>query len=667
MSNDIFSIGLSGLNAAQWGLQTTSENISNASTAGYTVENPVYAEASGQYTGSGYLGNGVDTVTVQRNYSQYLSTQLNNATSTNSALSANYSMASQLSNLVGSPTSGISSAITTFFTGLQDVSTSPNTTATRETAVSDAQTLVSQINAAGQQYDQLRQSVNTQLTTAVNSVNTYTSQIAGLNTEIAAASAQGQPPNQLLDQRDEAVANLSQLVGVSVVQNSSGYSVFMGNGQPLVVAGQSFQLGTATSQSDPSELAVTYNGMAGSSPPSSSVEYLSSSATTGGTIGGLLTFRSQTLDPAESQLGAIATSFAAQVNSQNALGLDLSGNAGGNLFTAGSPTVYSNAANTGNATLSVSFANAAQPTSDDYALSYSGSTYTLTDTTTGTVVGTSATAPNGTTAMGGLMLNITSGSMSAGDSFTIQPTRGALDSFGLTTSNPSAIAAASPVLASASTENTGSASITQGTVSAGYQISGTTTLTYDSTTGTLSGFQVGTTVTVAGSPPTTIPITSATTTVPYSPAQGATLTINSTTQPPPAGITNGVSLSISGTPANGDTFTIAPNTGTFDGSNALAMSKIVSNNTLNGGTSTLTGAYASYVDNVGNAASQLQAASTSQSALVTQITSAQQSVSGVNLDEEASNLLQYQQAYQANSKVIQTAESMFQTLIGIFQ
>jgi flagellar hook-associated protein 1 FlgK len=665
MSNDIFNIGLSGLNAAQWGLQTTSQNISNASTPGYTVENPVYAEASGQYTGSGFLGTGVDTVSVQRNYSRYLSTQLNTATSTNSALSANYAMASQLSNLVGSPTSGISAAITSYFTGMQNVANTPNSIAMRQTAISDAQTLASQLNAAGAQYDQLRTSVNQQLQTAVASINTYSSQIADLNSQIAAASAQGQPPNQLLDQRDQAVASLSQLVGVSVVQNSSGYSVFIGNGQPLVVASNSFQLGTATSQTDPSELSVTYNGLKGATTPPP-VEYLPSAAVTGGTVGGLLQFRSQTLDPAESQLGAIATSFAAQVNAQNALGLDLAGNKGGNLFTVGSPTVYSNLANTGNAALSVSFANSAQPTNDDYSLSFAGGTYTLTDTTTGTVVGTSASAPSNTT-IGGLVLNITSGSMNPGDSFTIQPTRGALDSFALTTTNTSAIAAAAPVLASAPSSNTGSGSITQGTVTAGYQISTTTTLTYDATTQTLSGFQPGTTITLAGSPPTSIPIASAATTVPYNPSQGATMTINSTTTPPPAGITNGVTVTLTGIPANGDTFSIAPNTGTFDGRNALAISKLVSNATLNGGTSTMTAAYASYVNNIGNAAGQLKAASTSQSALVTQITSAQQAVSGVNLDEEASNLLQYQQAYQANSKVIQTAESMFQTLIGIFQ
>lgn len=654
MSNNIFSIGLSGLSSANWGLTTTSNNISNASTPGYSVESPVFAETPGQYTGAGYLGGGVTSVTVQRSYSQYLSTELNNATATNSALTANYNMAAQLNNLVGSPTAGISTAITAYFTGLQSVANAPSDLASRQSAVSAAQTLASQINAAGDQYAQLRDSVNQQLTTAVNQINDYSKQIADLNTQIASASAQGQPPNQLLDQRDQLVANLSQDVGVSVVQNSSGYSVFLANGQPLVVANQNFELGTHVSPSDPSELAVTYNGIPGNS--TATTQYLSSGALTGGTVGGLLAFRSQTLDPAQSQLGAIATSFAAQVNAQNALGLDLTGNAGGALFTVGTPTVYANLQNTGNAALSASFANAAQPTSDDYALSLSGTTYTLTDTTTGSVVGTSSGSLSNTT-IGGLVLNVT-GTMQSGDSFTIQPTRGALETFGLASSSPSAIAAASPVLASATATNTGAATITQGTVTAGYNLPSTaTTLTYNSTTQTLSGWPVGSTVSVNGGSATTI---GSTTTIPYTTGDSYTIDSPSTTGP------NNVSFTMTGTPNNGDTFTIARNTGLDDGRNALDMSQLVSQSTLNNGTSTLTGAYANYVNDIGNAASQLKSSSTSQSALVSQITSAQQSVSGVNLDEEAANLIKYQQLYQANSKVIQTAQSMFQTLMGIF-
>jgi flagellar hook-associated protein 1 FlgK len=666
MSSNLISIGLSGLSAAQWGLTTTGENISNASTTGYSMETPVYSETAGTYTGSGYLPMGVSTTTVQRSYSQYLATQLNNAQSTSGALSTYDTMITQLNNLVGSPTSGIASAISGYFTGLQNVANNASDTATRQTAVSDAQTLANQINAAGAQYDSLRASVNTQMSNAVTQINTYTAQIATLNTQILAASNQGQAPNQLLDQRDQAVSNLSQLIGVSTVQASDGtYSVFMANGQPLVSSGNSFNLGTATSLSDPSELSVMYLGQAGAK-PAPTPQTLSDSQLSGGTLGGLAQFRSQTLDPAEAQLGAIATSFAAQVNQQNELGITLNGTAGGALFTVGSPTVNANAQNTGNATLSASFANAAQPTTGDYTLSFNGSIYTLTDNSTGSVVGSAA---NLTNPIGGLQFSST-GTMKAGDSFEVEPTRGALNGFALTTTSPSAIAAAAPVLASISTSNTGSAAITQGSVTAGYSAPTTaSTITYTAGTG-LTGFPVGSTVTVAGTPPTSYNITASTTAVPYTSGSGATLTItnpsnlSSTTNP---GIMNNVTVTISGAPDNGDSFTIGPNTGaSSDGRNAQLLSNLTSAQALNGGTSTLTGAYANYVNGIGNQTTQIESSSTAQTALVTQITNAQQSVSGVNINEEAANLLQYQQLYQANSKVIQTASTLFQTLLGIF-
>lgn len=669
MSN-IFSIGLSGLQAAQIGIATAGENISNSSTAGYNVESAVFNEASGQYTGSGYMGGGVTTATVQRAYSQYLTTALNNAQSSNSALTASYTLATQLSNLVGSPTSGIATSITTFFSGLQDVSNSPASTATRQTALSDAQSLADQVNAAGQQYDAMRQSVNTQLSNAVTQINTYTQQIAQLNTQISMASSSGQQPNQLLDQRDLAVSNLSQLVGVQVVQNSSGYSVFLGNGQPLVVSGQNYNLGTQPSSSNPSELTVTWQGMPGST---ATPQPLSGAALQGGTVGGLVSFVQNTLDPAQAQLGAIATSFAAQVNQQNALGLTQGGLPGGSLFTVSGPVVTANLNNSGTGAVSATLTNAVSPPTDNYTLSYASGTWTLTDTTTNNVVGTTTTQPSTSSpfAPTGSGLSITTtGTMNDGDSFAIQPTAGALDSFAVATSDPSAIAAASPVLVTAGTANTGTATVTQGQVSAGYAVASPgLQLSYAASTsgsgGMLSGFPAGSTVniTVPGSSTSTpYPITDSTTGVPYDPTTGATITISDA-----SGTANNVSFTMTGAPANGDTFTVAPNTGAAqDGRNALALANLTSGTAFTD-SQTLTNAYSNYVNTIGNTANQLQASSTSQQSLVTQLTSQQQSVQGVNLDEEAANLLQYQQLYQANSKVIQTAASLFQTLIGIFQ
>jgi flagellar hook-associated protein 1 FlgK len=436
----------------------------------------------------------------------------------------------------------------------------------------------------------------------------------------------------------------------------------MPNGQALVVGTTSYNLGTAPSPSNPSEQAVTYLGAAGTTPTAATTTYLSDTTmeNAGGSLGGLIQFRTQSLDPAEAQLGAIATSFAAQVNSQNELGLDLNGNAGAALFSVAPPATTADANNTGTGALSASFVNATQPTTGNYTLAYNGSSYTLTDNATGSVVGS---ASNLSQPIDGLNFSLT-GTMNAGDSFNVSPTSGALDSFALTTNSGSAIAAASPVLATAGSGNSGTATISQGTVSTGYSLpSSTTTLTYSASAGGFTGFPVGSVVTIGG---TSTSITSGTTVVPYSPASGATMTINTT--PATAGSMNGISVTLSGTPANGDTFTIASNTGAqSDGRNATLMSNIVSAQTLSGGTATLTTAYANYVNTIGNTTNSVNASNTTQTALVTQITSAQQSVSGVNINEEAANLLQYQQLYQADSKVIQTADTLFQTILGIFQ
>jgi flagellar hook-associated protein 1 len=646
----LFDIGVSGLNSAQWGLTTTGQNISNAATPGYTQERPVYAEAPGQYTTSGYMGSGVNTTTVSRSYSDFLTKALNGAQSNSSSLNTYYSMLSQLNNLVGDPTTGIGAGITSYFTSLQSVANSPGTTSTRQSLMSSAQSLANQVNAAATTYNQLRTGVNQQLTSAVTQINSYTNQIATLNGQIAAASSQGQPPNQLLDARDLAVSNLSQLTNVQVTTVNGAYNVSIGTGQPLVSGTTAYQLQAVTSTSDPSELSIAYASPNGTPLTPATTQYLPDSTFGGGTVGGLLAFRSQSLDPAQAQLGSIATSFAAQLNQQNALGVDLNGNPGTALFSTGSPTIYSNSRNTGNAQLSVSIANPTQAPTGNYTLSYNGTSYTVTDRASGAALGTltptGAGVASGTVA--GLNISVASGAMNAGDSFTIEPTSGSLGNFSLVTTNPTAIAAASPAVASAGASNAGTANISAATVTAGYSIPSSMTLTYNATTQQMTSnvpvtLPTGTTV-AAGTP------------FAYNPAQG--LTVSNGT---------GVSATITGTPASNDTFTIAANKGgTSDGSNALAMANLGSAKSLNGGTDSLTSAYANYVNQIGNETNNFQSSSTSATAVLTQATSAQQSVSGVNLNEEAANLIQYQQLYQANSKVIQTASTLFTTLLGIF-
>lgn len=646
MSDSIFSIGISGLNAAQWGLNTTGENISNASTAGYTLETPVDQETSGQYTQNGYIGGGVTTATVTRSYSSYLNQTMNSATASSNASTQYYSLMAQLNNLVGSPTAGLSTGISTYFSGLQTVANSPSTTSARQTLLSSAQSLSDQFNEAADTYDQLRQSVNTSLSSSVSQINSYTTQIATLNQQIQVASAQGQPPNQLLDARDLAVTNLNAIVGVNVTTQNGAYNVTFGTGQPLVVGTSSYALQTTTSPSDPSELSVAYAPAAGTTATPANTQYIPDSALTGGSVGGMLQFRDQTLDPAQAQLGALATSFAGQVNAQNEAGVDLTGTAGTALFTTGSPTIYANARNTGTDTVTATITDPTQPPTDDYTLTFTGAAtnpYTLSDKTTGASLGTFASAAAAGTSVG--LTIAENGTPNAGDSFTIQPTRGALDNFALSsTSSTSSIAAETPtVTTSSSIGATSSGTVTASGVTKGFTNNSTVSVTFN-------GGNMSSSSPVKLANGTTIPAGTS-----FAYTAGSTINVG------------GVNLTISGALANGDTFSAkTASSGVADGSNALAMSNLVTAKSMNGGTDTLTSSYANYVNGIGNTTSQLQTQSTSQSAVLTQVTAAQQSVSGVNLNEEAANLIQYQQLYQANSKVIQTASTLFQTLLGIF-
>lgn len=780
MSNSIFQIGVSGLNAAQFGLTTTSENISNASSPGYDTESVQTQEAAGQVTGGGFLGNGVDVTTVTRAYSQYLTNQLNQATSQSSALTAQSSQLTQINNVLGSPTAGLTTSLDTFFSSLQSVSTDPSSSSTRSAFLGDAQTLVGQVNNVAAQFATISTNVNTQITSTIASINTFAAQIATLNVEIQTASASSggtQPPNNLLDQRDQAIASLSQLVSTTVVPvagtgtssaNGGGeVNVYIGSGQSLVQGAQTFTLQAVASPSDPSQTEVAYvtPGAKANSP----VEILPQDTLTGGTLGGLLQFRTQSLIPAENALNTIASSVAGAINSQNELGLDLNGDQGGPLFSTETPTVIPNTANTGTGAVSISIQNGASPPADNFTLSSDGTQYTITDQTTGA----KATFPlNATQPVSEFGLNISiSGTVNAGDSFNLEPTAGAASSLALTTSDPSKVAAAAPILAAIGNNNLGTATITQGTVTADYfsQVltSSLSTNTGNATIspatvaasyaaqpltapitltatagGTLSGFPTaapGINVSVTANGTTTTFNTATTPNIPLPPggaqisfggvtvnltgtpntgdqfviqpnaplttATAPTLTFNSssntisgfppndvvtasvttngktvvTTFAPPAtavpysgasGVATtytfgGASVTLQGPASNNDTFTVAPNSGTSDGRNALVLADLSTSKVLAGGTESITGAYGVLVSQIGSQTQNVNVSSTSAKALVTQFTTQQQSVSGVNLDQEAANLLQFQQVYQANSKVIQVADSLFNTILQL--
>lgn len=683
MGSGLISIAMTGINAAQAGLLTTSNNIANASTEGYTRQRIVQASNATVMTGAGGIGQGTHVVTVERMYSQALTKQVLSAQANVSSLDTYYAQISQIDNLLADPDAGLSPVMQLFFDGLQAVAANPSSTSARQSMVSAAESMVAGFQSMYSRLDELESGINSQITSTVTSVNTYTKQIADLNQKIISTSAlNGQPANDLLDKRDQLVSELNELVKVSVTTNDNGsYNVFVGSGQQLVVGNASNPMAAVASSADPSRIVVGLVGASGN------VQELPESLITGGKLGGLLSFRSEALDTSFNQLGLIAASVAQTFNAQNALGQDMLGNTAGSssfvadFFLTVQPTVIGKSSNAATSpVVSASFSSASYNgtnfytdlTSSDYQLSYDGTNFTLkrlSDNTgwSGASIGAINTAL--ATDPQGFTVSATAGSFTAGDSYLIQPTRDLARELSVDSSiaaDPRLIAAGTPARGVAALTNTGSAIVNSVSVGPNYSTKGLPVpplpgLPIAYSGGNLTGFPAGSVTVTVGGTSTSYPIAGPATTVPYT--SGATFTINSST---PATDPYGVSIKLSGVPQNGDIFRISPNTsGVEDASNIIRLGQLQSQNTMLGGTATYQDDYAAFVNDIGNKTASAEISSAAQTTLLGQATAARESLSGVNRDEEAAKLIEYQQAYQASAKVLEIASNLFDTLLSL--
>ena len=623
--SSIFGIDLSALQAFQQAIEVTSNNVANASTPGYDEESIELDTALPQNAGGFAIGSGVDVAGVQRAFSQAAVTQLNTSQSNLSQLTSLQNYTSQIDNLFGTTAGGLTTALQSYFSGWSAVADDPASAPAREALLGDANALAANLKSTSSQLQGLNSDVNTRITADVNQINSIGTQISTLNTQIAQSTGSGQAPNQLLDQRDQLVSNLSQLVGVTTTSNTDGsINVYLGNGQPLVLDQNTYQLSTVPNQFNASQLEVASTASDGAS---------ISSSITSGDLGGLLSARTQAIDPALNQLGQIATAVAQSANTQQASGLDLNGQLGSALFSVGAPVATASSANTDATTASATISNIGALTSDNYLLSYQGGAYTLTDATTGanvalTGAGTS-TSPLTASSVG--LSIVLSGTPASGDQFLIQPTAQAAATIGVALTDPSGLAAAGAIQTSASDTNTGSATIGAGTVldAANPALLNTTTIQFlTPTTYSVNG---------AGS---------------FAYTSGGNVDLN------------GWQVQISGTPAAGDTFTVQSNAGgTGDNTNALAAANQQTTGVLSNGTISLSGAVGALISGAGALAQQVNTAQTAQTAVNTQATTNVQSISGVNLDEEAANLMQWQQAYQASAQALSVANGLFTTFM----
>lgn len=652
MGSNILGIGQSALAAAQLGIATTGHNIANASTVGYNRQVLYQSAAAPQNLGGNFVGQGTQVNQIARVYNEFLAQQVNNSQSSSNQISTYYSQISQINNLVADSSAGVSPALQDFFKSVQNLATSPNGTAgsaARQSALSSAQALVSRFTGLQNRITEIRSGVNSEIQTTVGTINSYATQISELNDTIEKAQSvsNGAGPNDLLDQRDQLVTDLSKLTKVSVIQQGSKYNIYIGSGQPLVVGDTVNSLSATPSLTDPSRLDVAYvaNGKS---------VLLSESSLPGGKLGGLFDFRSNTLDVAQNSLGRVATTLATTFNDQHKLGQDLNGQLGGNFFNVAAPVSTPSSLNTSTAGINATITNASALTTSDYRLQFDGTNYKITRLSDGAAQ-TSATLP---LVIDGVTFQLTpppaAAVPAAGDEFLIQPTVNGAGGLSVAISDIAKIAAAGPATTAAPSTNTGSGKISAGTVDSTYTLASLATpvkLSY--TGGAFTGFPVGSNVTVTNNGVTTSysPYVANT---PVAYTSGATISFS------------GVSFSVTGTPQNGDTFTVTQNTsGTGDSRNAVSLAALQTANTVAGGTTSYQGAYAQFVSLVGNKTHELEVTSASETKLLAQSVQAQQSESGVNLDEEAANLLRYQQAYQAAGKLMQIASQLFDVLLSI--
>ncbi len=354
----IFGIGVSGLNAAQAGILVTGQNISNASTPGYSRQAIVQAANPPQATGSGFFGQGTTVQSVQRMYNVFLTNQLNQAQSQSSQLSTYSAQVNQIESLLGTSSGGFEPAIQAFFAAVQGVANNPSDVPSRQAMLSASQTLVSTFQSISQQLSGMQSSVNGQITSSVTSINSFAQQIAALNQNIldSRGKANNQPPNDLLDQRDQLIAQLSKEIQTTVVTQSDGTStVLIGSGQGLVVGNQVMNLSAVQSPTDPSKTVVasTVNGV---------TSVLPDSSIAGGNLGGLYNYRTQSLDVAQNALGRIAVGLAQTFNQQQQIGQDLNGNLGKAYFNVASPAVFANASNTSGTNIDVALTGSSPTT-----------------------------------------------------------------------------------------------------------------------------------------------------------------------------------------------------------------------------------------------------------------------------------------------------------------
>ena len=623
---DFLSTSVSGLQAFRRALDVTSHNIANVGTDGYSRQRVNMVSGPAQQVGNGYVGSGVRVDSITRSYDDFLALGVRTSSSSLQRFDTYAGLSERVDNMFADTNSGLSAQLQKFTNAVQEVASSPTSSAARQVLLSQATSLSGQLQNYDERLQTLSSEVNSRIDSEARQITTIAQGIAQLNNKIKDAFGRtGQPPNDLLDQRDKLLDDLSSHVSVNTsTQDGQTINVFIGNGQPLVIGATASTVATAQDSFDPQQRNLVLQTANGSVDISESVS--------GGVLGGLTDFRSEVLEPARNTLGRMSVAIADVVNTQNKAGLDASGNLGQDIFAVGPVEVLHNRANTGTAVIDATRTDTGGLKEANYLLERTSTGWSLKNKDSGASVAFTGAGTSADPIVVDGMEIVVSGTAATGDQFQISPTRAAAAGFDVVLTDPSGIATAAPVKVAKGSTNTGNGTIA---------LSGVT----DPTNAALrSGVS--------------IQFTSATT---YSINGAGSFTY---TAGSPISV-NGLNVTISGTPASGDSFTIADNAGASgDNSNALKLADALNTRVLDGGTKSIGSAVDGFIGKIGVATQQAQVNRDAQKTVFNESVDERDSVSGVNLDEEAANMLRYQQAYQAAAQLIQVANTMFQTLLN---
>ncbi len=554
----IFNIARSGIQAHQQGLATTSHNISNINTKGYSRQQVILET---NRPAEGIIGSGVQVAAVRRTVDVFLEKQLTVGNEDLGFVTTRNTFLSQADGVVNeTENSGISFGVTEFFNAIRDVATNPESPIQRTVLLAKAQSLTDGLVSQAQAFNKIRLAANQEISRHIDTINGLAVRIASLNDEIFTGESSGREAPDLRDQRAVLINDMANLVDIEQVELRDGIGINVG-GHLLVGGNHANALSTIPDADNPPMHDVAFVRSDGSA-------FAISHNIHGGKIGGLLTVRDTDIPAFQDRVDRLAAALVNEFNQQHQAGFGLDDSTGvtNPFFTALTPPApLAHDQNTGNVVgTSVGIADPTLLTFQTYEIRFTGSSsFSVINIDTGNppatpIIPATYSGPATTINFDGLDVTLTGLTPINGDVFTVSAHKNAAQQFGVALTDTDKIAAASQ--------------------------------------------------------PSTAP-----------------------TGPKVPG----------------------------DNTNALALVNLHTSRLGNLGNQTFNDYQTITIGNVGNAARESELSFNSTTLEMEQIQSLRESVSGVSLDEELTNLLSFQRSFEASARLITVADELFQTVLAM--